>query len=142
MFSLKGNQSCARKDVPNRAFVKLHFNFIYCSPFLHQRSGASGALLLIAFPLDFIDGFADFFPLKHPFLAAVKLLLLPRGLLFLNKGLGCSPLKLVFGCVERALQNICFWLGAAAPQASSSLQKGCKAAKVWQRDVIRDPVWA
>ena len=45
---------------------------------------------------------------EAPFLAAVKLLLLPRGWLFLNKGLGCSPLKLSFGCVERAPQNICF----------------------------------
>ena len=25
---------------------------------------------------------------------------------------------------------------------SGSLQKGCKTAKVWQRDVIRDPLWA
>lgn len=63
----------------------------------------------MVFSLDFIDSLTDFSPLKHPFLAAVKLLLLPRGFLFLNKGLGCSPLKLVFVCVERALQNIWFW---------------------------------
>lgn len=81
-------------------------SFIVLPPLV--RRWLSGSLVLMVFSLDFIDSLADFFPLKHPSLAALKLLLLPRGFLFLNKGLGFSPLKLVFGCVERAPQNICF----------------------------------